>query len=121
VFYRRDTHIILNNDEPDSVRLLAPDGTVVDGFDYEQADYDVSYSRSQGCEGEWMSGWPPSPGDPNASSTPMSTVTPSPSSTPTPSATATGTLTATHTPTPSVPPSDPGARLYLPLIECRHG
>jgi len=85
VFYRYDTHVILNN-EGDSVRLLAPDGVVVDAFDYEQTDYDVSYSRSQGCEGEWVSGWPPSPGEPNA------------------------------TPTPSAPPSTPGMQLYLPLI-----
>jgi len=85
VFYRCDTHVILNNDR-DSVRLLAPDGVVVDAFDYEQTDYDVSYSRSQGCKGEWVSGWPPSPGEPNA------------------------------TPTPSAPPSTPGMQLYLPLI-----
>ena len=85
VHYRRETSIILNNDG-DSVRLLAPDGTLVDTFDYEQTDYDVSYSRSQGCKGEWVSGWPPSPGEPNA------------------------------TPTPSAPPSTPGMQLYLPLI-----
>jgi hypothetical protein len=85
VFYRCDTHIILNNDR-DSVRLLAPDGVVVDAFDYEQTDYDLSFARLMGCSGGWVGGWPPSPGEPNA------------------------------TPTPSAPPSTPGMQLYLPLI-----
>jgi hypothetical protein len=64
VFYRCDTHIILNNDR-DSVRLLAPDGVVVDAFDYEQTDYDLSFGRREGCTGEWLRGLSPSPGQAN--------------------------------------------------------
>jgi len=64
MYYQRDTGIRLNN-EGDSVRLMAPDGVVVDEATYEQADYDVSYSRTDGCDGGWVSGQSPSPGGPN--------------------------------------------------------
>ncbi|HUV94422.1 MAG TPA: lamin tail domain-containing protein [Anaerolineae bacterium] len=64
VYYWRETGITLNNDG-DSVRLLAPDGTLVDTFDYEHTDYDLSFARLMGCSGGWVGGWPPSPGEPN--------------------------------------------------------
>ncbi|OGO05064.1 MAG: hypothetical protein A2Y73_03715 [Chloroflexi bacterium RBG_13_56_8] len=65
VFYRRDTKIILNNEGQDKVRLLSPEGTLLDEVSYEDAGYDVSYSRLNGCLGEWVTTLPPSPGEAN--------------------------------------------------------
>lgn len=69
-YYLRDTGIALNNSGGDDVRLLAPDGTVVDSVSYEQTAYDVSYSRMGGCTGEWTTTLPPSPGQANITATP---------------------------------------------------
>lgn len=80
VFYRRDTGIALNNDG-DDVRLIAPDGTLMDTMTFDALDSDASYSRDE--TGTWHDGWPPSPGRRNAP--------PSPTATP------------THTPTPGPP------------------
>jgi len=64
VHFRRETSVILNN-EGDSVRLLAPDGALVDQADYQQTTYDASFSRVGGRDGGWVTGLPPSPGEPN--------------------------------------------------------
>jgi hypothetical protein len=77
-YYLRDTGVALNNSGGDDVRLLAPDGTVVDIVSYEQTAYDVSYSRMGGCTGEWTMGLPPSPGQAN----PVPTATPTLASVP---------------------------------------
>ncbi|MDW8100631.1 MAG: lamin tail domain-containing protein, partial [Anaerolineae bacterium] len=45
LLFRRDTKLALNNDA-DEVRLLAPDGTVVDMLAYERPRPDASFSRS---------------------------------------------------------------------------
>lgn len=52
---------ILNN-SGDTVRLLGPDGGLVDSFSYTDAAPDLSFSRSGAG---WNSGGPPSPGEPN--------------------------------------------------------
>ena len=77
-FYLRQTGVILNNSGGDEVRLLAPEGTVVDLASYEETTYDVSYSRLGGCGGEWVTGLPPSPGEAN----PVPTATPTLASVP---------------------------------------
>jgi len=69
-YYLRDTGVALNNSGGDDVRLLAPDGTVVDIVSYEQTTYDASYSRTGGCTGEWTTVLPPSPGQANPVPTP---------------------------------------------------
>jgi len=70
-YYLRDTGIALNNSGGDDVRLLAPDGTVVDSVSYEQTAYDVSYSRLGECTGDWTTTLPPSPGRANPVATPI--------------------------------------------------
>ncbi|HEY63693.1 MAG TPA: hypothetical protein G4O02_03900 [Caldilineae bacterium] len=85
VFFRRDTGIALNNDA-DEVRLLTPDGLVMDAFAYERPGPDMSYSRSVDGTGPWVTDYPPSPGGPNRPppSTNTPTATPTPTITPTP-------------------------------------
>ncbi len=75
VYYLRDTGVALNNDG-DQVRLIAPDGTLVDQAEYRVAEYDASYGRRDGCAGEWVLGWDPSPGQPNRLPTPLPTSLP---------------------------------------------
>lgn len=79
VFFLRDTGVALNNDG-DEIRLLAPDGQLVDQVAYEHAQYDVSYSRTGTCTGAWVTDLVPSPGQANPVPTPSPTVTPSPRS-----------------------------------------
>jgi hypothetical protein len=45
VFYGRATGVVLNNDG-DEVRLLGPDGVVLDSFCYDKAGRDSSWSRT---------------------------------------------------------------------------
>jgi hypothetical protein len=96
--YRSTTGIALNQDA-DTARLLAPGGAEVDIFSYANPQPDQSYSRATDGTGEWIETYPPSPGQPNRSTTP----TPSPSSTttgsPTPTGTPTEEVTATASPT----------------------
>jgi len=58
VFYRRQTRIALR-DHGDELRLLAPDGTLVDSVAFGKLAADASYSRGE--EGLWHPDWPPSP------------------------------------------------------------
>jgi len=95
-FFWRTTAVTLNN-EGDAVRLLAPNGEVVEGATYPATDYDVAYSRGRPCDGEWVMNWQPTPGGPNV----FASATPSPTPPGTPAATSTrkptGAPTATST------------------------
>jgi hypothetical protein len=107
VRYRSTTGVALNNDA-DTVRLLAPDGSEVDLFAYANPQPDWSYSRMVDGIGDWTDAYPPSPGQPNQPATPTptatATLTPTITPTPTPSATPTVTLTPSNTPTPTDTP-----------------
>jgi hypothetical protein len=62
---------------PDSgrrIRLLQPDGTVVDRVIFDPLPPDASYSRDEA--GLWHTDWPPSPGAPNIPPTPAPTPGP---------------------------------------------
>lgn len=63
-FYRRTTRVTLNNDG-DAVRLLAPNGEVVEAVTYMATEYDVAYSRWRPCSGRWLMNWQPTPGEAN--------------------------------------------------------
>jgi hypothetical protein len=62
VLYRGETRIVLG-DEGGIVRLLGPDGAVVDEVAYGILDADASYSLGAGSV--WHRDWPPSPGTSN--------------------------------------------------------
>jgi hypothetical protein len=62
VFGGRETSIVLD-DSGDTVRLLAPEGTVVDAITFGPLAPNASYSRGE--DGTWHTDWPPSPGRPN--------------------------------------------------------
>jgi hypothetical protein len=62
LFYGRTTAIALD-DAGDAVRLLNPDGAVVDTVGFGPLASGVSYSRDE--VGTWHADWPPSPGAPN--------------------------------------------------------
>ncbi len=88
VRHRSLTGVALNQDA-DTVRLLAPDGTAVDSISYSGPRPDASYSRAVDGVGEWTETYPPSPGEPNRPA--ARTATPTPTPTPTPTATPTAT------------------------------
>ncbi|MDQ4077454.1 MAG: lamin tail domain-containing protein, partial [Chloroflexota bacterium] len=94
VFYRSQTGVALN-DTSDEVRLLAPDGAVLDERAYSSATPDQAWNRDAG--GLWQDGWSPSPGLPN-----LPPPTPTPTSTTTPTTIPTFSATAT-----SMPPTTP--------------
>ena len=75
LLFRTQTGLALNNDG-DSVRLFAPDGTAWDSFTFSATTPDASFSRDRTT---WHDDWPPSPGAPN-------TPPPPPTPTPTPPA-----------------------------------
>jgi hypothetical protein len=62
LFDGRTTGIVLD-DTGDAVRLLDPDGVVVDEVAFGQLAPNASYSRDE--FGMWHADWPPSPGAPN--------------------------------------------------------
>jgi len=62
VFYRRDTGIALD-DDGDEVRLLSPDGTMIEAVTFGRLDPDISLSRGE--DGMWYDNWPPTPGASN--------------------------------------------------------
>ena len=100
--FRSESSVVLNNDG-DWVRLLQPDGSLVEAATYATSDDDVAYSKTVDGGDQWTQDYLPSPGGSNLPATP--TVTPTGSATPNP--TVTGTITTTVTPTPSSTP-DPG-------------
>ncbi len=59
VFYRQETGVALN-DDGDGVRLLGPDGQVMDMVIFGALGADRSYSRDEG--GAWHADWSPTPG-----------------------------------------------------------
>ncbi len=84
VFFRRETGLALNNGG-DMVRLLAPDGRLVDVVSYpgRRASDATSWSRTSDGAGAWTDTYPPSPGKPNRAPTPTPPPPPPPP-TPTP-------------------------------------
>ena len=104
VFHRSTTGIALN-DDGDVVRLLSPDGAEMDLCAFPAPKRDSSFSRTADGFGEWTTGYPPSPGEPNRPASP--TPTPAQTFTPVVSTTATGTVRPSATPTPPYRPPDP--------------
>lgn len=98
VLFKRDTALALNNDG-DAVRLLGPDGALVDETRYPAMGYDRSWSLTDA--GEWTADYPPSPGQANLPGTPTATRTPTVTRTPAPTRIPTLTRTATRTRTPT--------------------
>lgn len=62
ILHGRTTGILLD-DTGDVVRLLSPEGVVVDAVAFGQLAPNASYSRDD--FGTWHADWPPSPGLPN--------------------------------------------------------
>jgi hypothetical protein len=60
--HSRTTGLALE-DSGDAVRLLDPDGTVLDAVAFGELAPNASYSRDE--VGVWHADWPPSPGLPN--------------------------------------------------------
>ncbi len=79
VFYRRTTGLVLN-DGGDAVRLMRPDGRLVDQVRYVAMLPDDAFSWSRLADGApgWTHGYPPSPGRPNRAATPPPPPTPVP-------------------------------------------
>jgi len=100
LFFRRETGLVLSNNG-DTVRLLYPDGSMVEAYAYGSASYDQSYSKVMDGGTTWTASYPPSPGGPNrpATATPTPTLTVTETPTATPSRTPTATVTDTPVPT----------------------
>ncbi len=66
VLYRRETHIALDNGG-DTVRLISPDGNIVDAFTYPRTPRTdgTSWARTEDGAGEWCDLCVPTPGKPN--------------------------------------------------------
>lgn len=96
-FLAIDVSTILNQSN-DSVRLLRPDGTVVDSFPYSSTVKDRTYGRLPDG-GAWYSDLAPSRGASNGSA-------PTPTATATPTSTATATATETSIPTETPLPNE---------------
>ena len=58
-FYKKDTSLILNNDQ-DSVRLVKPDGSLLEEFAYSISHPDLSWAKDE--TGSWLEDETPSPG-----------------------------------------------------------
>ncbi len=77
LFFRSETGVVLNNDG-DDVRLISPDGQVIDAFTYLEAQWDQPWSRTVDGSGGWTILYPPSPGGPNIAPPPTPTPWPTP-------------------------------------------
>jgi len=129
LLFKNETGLTLNNGG-DSVRLLAPDESIVDGTEFARSSPDASWARSPDGGAEWSDALPPSPGAPNGDGDPPPTaVGPGPTTSPvaTPSAGASPVPTSgapgeTPSPTPSVTTTPGGGAegpepgLYLPFL-----
>ncbi|MEA3337557.1 MAG: lamin tail domain-containing protein, partial [Chloroflexota bacterium] len=71
--FRSESNLALNNSGGDSVRLLRPDGLLVEEFPYTNGRDDEAYSKTVDGGGEWVRTYPPSPGSSNQ---PPPTATP---------------------------------------------
>jgi hypothetical protein len=80
--WSRDTRIALNNSGGDAVRLLRPDGLLVESHSYTTAPMDTAASKTADGGGEWTMAYPPSPGASNQAATPTPTPTATPTATP---------------------------------------
>ena len=79
LFFRSETGVALNNDG-DWVRLLRPDASLVEAYEYTSSRDDEAYSKTTDGGDLWTRAYPPSPGLSN-----MTGVTPTPPpTTPTP-------------------------------------
>ena len=101
--FRSQSGVVLNNDG-DWVRLLRPDGLVVEATTYATSDDDEAYSKTLDGGDQWTQDYPPSPGHTNLLPTPTPTATAGPTPDPTVTGTVTTTATVTPTPTPSSTP-----------------
>ena len=81
VFYNDQTKVSLNNDS-DHVRLIRPDGVIVDDISYESSKEGYSYNHSD--SGDFQQSSHPTPGEENVIEVPSSTPTPAPKATATP-------------------------------------
>ncbi len=93
VFFSAQTHLSLNN-SGDTVRLVRPDGVLVETVSYTATRPDRAHSKTLEGGVEWTTGYPPSPGASNQS---QPTATPTASAVPT-----TATVTGSPTPDPSL-------------------
>jgi predicted CXXCH cytochrome family protein len=106
LFFQKTTGIALDNGG-DEIRLVRPDGSVSEAFEYLSTQYDRSFSKTVDGGVAWATLYAPSPGGPNLpllptpfpTATPTGTVSPTASSTLTVTATLTATFTVTATPT----------------------
>ena len=76
LFFRSETGVALNNDG-DWVRLLLPDGSPAEAFEYMSSHDDEAYSKIVDGGTMWTNAFPPSPGASNSAG-----VTPTPAATP---------------------------------------
>ncbi len=106
--FQRQSGVVLNNDA-DAVRLLAPDGEVLDRQDYQKPKPDQSLARWPDGEGDWTEGLPPSPGSANGAGgvTPPTTTPETSVATVTPRATTAAAATAIATPADGSPTAGP--------------
>lgn len=93
IVYGRETGLTLNDNEPEAVRLLFPDGSTADETQYNGSDKDSTFSRLPDGTGPFTTSCLPTPLAPNC------TITPTPTS-------AAATTTQTTTPT-TVPQFEP--------------
>ena len=107
--FRSQSGVVLNNDA-DWVRLLRPDGLLVEATTYATSHDDEAYSKTLDGGDQWTHDYPPSPGHTNLLPTPTPTATATGGPTPDPTVTGTVTTTATVTPTPT-PSSTPDPSL----------
>jgi hypothetical protein len=95
---------LADGEEGDELRLMTPDGALVESYGYVEATPDGAYSKSVDGGGAWTTGYLPSPGAanlPSAPATATSTATATAAATNTPTATSTPTASTTPTPTSS--------------------
>ncbi len=113
VVFRRESGITLNN-TGDSLRLLGPNGEVVDATEYKSAHPDVSFSRSVDGVGAWTDTLEPSPGRSNGES--PGPTRPGPTVTAPPGGSATPTIRPGGSPTATGAPPPPAGPVFLPIL-----
>lgn len=118
VYFGKTTKLQLNNGG-DSVRLLAPDGSLRDETSFAKSSPDGAIARLGDGKGPWTDTLAPSPGQPNGSGTTPAPTGTAPAPTAAPSRAPTN---AARTPTPpsgtpgATPPRGSPEPAYLPLL-----